>query len=143
MDTAANVGTAVSRSPKASRSHRIARLRPTAAILGFAILFAATARAADRFAVVITGASGGEAYAKKYDAWRATFVDTLQKKFGYPVDHLFVLAEHESEGIRKATRDNVRQLFADLRKRVTKDDQLLVLLIGHGTPVDDPGRAGA
>ena len=26
--------------------------------------------------------------------------------------------------------------FGDLRKRLTKDDQLLVLLIGHGTPLD-------
>ncbi|HMD36239.1 MAG TPA: hypothetical protein VKH42_14780, partial [Vicinamibacterales bacterium] len=97
---------------------------------------------ADRFAVVITGASGGDAYAKKYDAWRATFVDTLRTKFGYQTDHLFVLAEHESEGVRTSTRENVRQVLADLRKRVTKDDQLLILLIGHGTPPDTEGAEG-
>src|SRR5205085_8405988 len=54
--------------------------------------------------------------------------------------HLFVLAEHESEGVRQSTRENVRQVLTDLRRRVTKDDQLLVLLIGHGTPVDGPGE---
>jgi hypothetical protein len=106
-------------------------------------LAAAPAWSADRFAVVITGASGGDAYAKKYDAWRATFVDTLRTKFGYQADHLFVLAEHESDGVRRSTRENVRQVLGDLRKRVTKDDQLLVLLIGHGTAVDGPGADDA
>lgn len=110
--------------------------------LAVALATAPAASAADRYALVVTGASGGEAYAKKYDAWRATFVDTLQKKFGYPADHLLVLAETESDGVRKATRENVRQALGDLRKRLTKEDQLLVLLIGHGTPVDAPGAGG-
>jgi len=38
--------------------------------------------------------------------------------------------------VKQATRDNVRTALADLRKRMTKDDQLLVLLIGHGTTLD-------
>ena len=38
--------------------------------------------------------------------------------------------------MQKATRENVQRAFADLRKRLTKDDQLLVLLIGHGTSLD-------
>ena len=110
-----------------------------AALACVVLLCAARAWPADRYAVVITGAAGGEAYARKYDAWRATFVDTLKTRFGYPNDRLFVLAEKESQGVRTATRENVREVLTDLRKRVTKDDQLLVLLIGHGTPVDTPG----
>jgi len=110
--------------------------------LAAALAWAPAAAAADRYALVVTGASGGEAYAKKYDAWRATFVDTLQKKFGYSADHLIVLAETERDGVRKATRENVRQVLGDLRRRLTKEDQLLVLLIGHGTPVDAPGAGG-
>src|SRR5258708_4915785 len=127
MDPAAHVGTPVKR----------------AALALAIVLCAARAWPADRFAVVITGAAGGDAYAKKYDAWRTTFVDTLRTKFGYQADHLFVLAEHESEGVPTSTREHVRQVLTDLRKRVRKDDQLLVLLIGHGTRVDGPGGEDA
>ena len=46
-----------------------------------------------------------------------------------------MLAER-SDGSLKATRENVRRLFEDLRRKLSKDDQLLVLLIGHGTLSD-------
>lgn len=99
-------------------------------------LFGASAFAAERYALVVTGASGGDAYAKKYDAWRQSFVDTLRESFGYAQDHVIVLAEHDGNGIQKATRENVQHVMADLRRRLTRDDQLVVLLIGHGTSMD-------
>ena len=89
--------------------------------------------AGERYALVVTGASGGDAYAEKYDDWRTSFVETLRSKFHYDPHDLVVLAEQASGGVQKSTRENVRAALADLRKRVTKDDQLLVLLIGHGT----------
>lgn len=130
------MGSALSaaRSSGRQRSAKLAGLP----LLAF-VLLASTANAAERYAVVITGASGGEAYAKKYDAWRTAFVDLLQKKFAYPTDHVLVLAEVERDGAKKSTRENVRDALADVRRRMTRDDQLLVLLIGHGTPVDGPG----
>jgi hypothetical protein len=105
----------------------------TAAIL---ILAATSAYAGERYAVVVTGASGGEVYAKKYDAWRASIVTLLREKFGYQQDHVLVLAESESDGVRKATRENVQRVLGDLRHRLTRDDQTLLLLIGHGTSLD-------
>jgi len=101
-----------------------------------ALLWASAAAAGDRYALVVTGASGGDVYAQKYTKWRVAFVDTLRGKFHYDPQRLLVLAEGESAGVQKATRENVRSAFADLRKRMTKDDQLLVLLIGHGTSLD-------
>jgi len=100
------------------------------------LLGASSAFAAERYALVITGAAGGEAYQQKYDRWRATFLATLREQFGYATDHLLVLAENDSEGVQKATRANVQRVLADLRRRLTKDDQLLVMLIGHGTSMD-------
>jgi hypothetical protein len=99
-------------------------------------LLAASAHAGERYAVIVTGASGGEVYAKKYDTWRASFVSTLREKFGYQQDHVLVLAETESDGVRKATRENVQRVLGDLRRRLTRDDQTLLLLIGHGTSLD-------
>jgi hypothetical protein len=108
---------------------------------GVAVLLACgTAAAGDRFAVVITGASGGDAYAAKYAAIRTKFTATLRDTFGYKSDHLFVLAEHEERNVQKATREDVQSVFAGLRKRMTKDDQLLVLLVGHGALADGSGE---
>ena len=117
------------------------RARPVAGLIAALFVSAAgAARAGDRFAVVITGASGGEVYAKKYTQVRTAFVTTLRDTFGYKTDHLFVLAEQEDKSAQKCTRENVQRVFVDLRKRMTKDDQLLVFLAGHGTMTDGSGE---
>ena len=105
------------------------------AALALVSLCASRAQAGDRYALVVTGASGSDAYAQKYARWRAALVDTLRGKFHYDPQRLIVLTE-QGTGVEKATRENVRGAFANLRKRMTKDDQLLVLLIGHGTSLD-------
>ncbi len=102
----------------------------------FILLGASPSYAGDRYAMILSGASGGDTYAQKYDRWRATIVSTLREKFAYPTDRLRVLAETESEGVLKATRENVQRVLAELRKRLGRDDQLLILLIGHGTSLD-------
>ncbi len=109
-------------------------MRIAAALLVLGI--AATASAGERYAVIVTGASGGDAYAEKYRDIRARFTTTLRETFGYRADHLFVLAEDDGPGLEKATRDNIQRIVGDLRKRMTKDDQLLVFLVGHGTTSD-------
>ena len=95
------------------------------------------ARAADRYAVVITGASGGQPYAEKYDAWRGSLVTILKRQFKYPDDRVFVLAETDGQNVAKATRENVRAVFSTLRTRLAADDLLFVFLIGHGTAGDN------
>src|SRR5262245_26941348 len=101
----------------------------------------APAVAGERYALIVTGASGGPQYAKKYDAWRASFITTLRDRFGYPMEHIVLLAEDEAPGIRRSTRENVRAALADLRRRTARDDVVLVLLVGHGTALDgDEGK---
>lgn len=106
------------------------------------VLMASSAFAEERYAVVITGASGGPAYAEKYQKLRTSFTAILRESFSYPADRLIVLGEDEAAGVQKATRENVQRVFADLRKRLTKDDQLLVFLAGHGTVDAVGGPAG-
>jgi len=100
------------------------------------LLVAGPAAAGERYALIVTGASGGEQYAEKYAKWRVSLVSTLREKFGYTQDRLFVLAEEESDGAQKATREHVQRVLGALARRITKDDQLLVLLVGHGTSLD-------
>jgi len=107
------------------------------------LALAASAAAGDYYALVVTGASGGDAYAQKYDKWRVAFAEMLRDKFGYPDDRIVVLGEQETPTVARATRANVQRALGDFRKRLTKDDQLLVLLIGHGTSVDGPNGEDA
>lgn len=104
---------------------------------------ASFAAAGDNYALVVTGASGGESYARKYDGWRRSFVATLREKFLYPADHVIVLAEKEEAGVARATRDQVQRTLTDLGTRLTRDDLLVVLLIGHGTLAEGPGGEDA
>jgi hypothetical protein len=104
---------------------------------------ATSSLAGDNYALVVTGASAGEPYAEKYASWSQSFVATLRTKFGYPQDHVIVVAETTGAGIRAATRDEVRRTLLDLRARLGRNDQLVVLLIGHGTTSDGSGSEDA
>src|SRR5262249_36059768 len=112
-------------------------LRFLQGVLFFLVLHAISVSAADRYAVIITGASGGDVYAQKYDRWRVSLAAIIKGKFSYSDDRLFVLAETEHEGIAKATRENVTKLFGSLRNRLKNDDLLIIILFGHGTTADD------
>jgi Caspase domain len=94
------------------------------------------ASAGDRYALIISGASGGPQYAQRYQTLRRSLAATLRQKFGYADDHIIMLAEATEPGIRSATRDNVRAALGELRQRVAKDDVVLVFLAGHGTTLD-------
>lgn len=94
------------------------------------------ARAADRFALVVTGASGGPQYAERYDAWRVSLVSLLRDTYGYPEDHVTVLAESATSSEHVANRENVRTAFTRLRARATAADTIVIILIGHGASVD-------
>lgn len=119
------------------RNSEFVRRCATAVALVLMILsLPSRAAAGERYALIVTGASGGDAYAQKYAKWRESFVGTLRGKFHYDPSRLLVLAEKPAAGEQPATREHVRGALADLRKRMTKDDQLLVLLIGHGTSLD-------
>lgn len=100
-------------------------------ILGAAVP-APAAAAGERYAIIITGASGGPEYATKYQGWRTALSRILKDEFGYPADRIRVLAEDLPEE-QRSTRANVRAAFADLRKRTTEGDLTFVLLMGHGT----------
>jgi len=106
----------------------------------FSLLTPIDAAAADRYAFIVTGATAGPQYAIKYDGWRVSFATLLRAQFGFPADHVIVLAEEpsDSEGpeVGRATRENVRSALQTLARRTADDDIVLVMLLGHGTTGD-------
>jgi hypothetical protein len=140
MDHAPPLGTQVNWGAYRQRRSTCGAALAAGAALLSVILQTPLAFAAERYAVVITGASAGEAYGQKYDTWRASVVATLKQKFQYPDDRLVVLNETGKDAVGRSTRENVRQVFSSLRARLSKDDLLFVLLIGHGTTDDDEAK---
>src|SRR5262249_59861198 len=88
-------------------------LRFLQGVLFFLVLHAISVSAADRYAVIITGASGGDVYAQKYDRWRVSLAAILEDKFACSDHRLFLLAVTDHEGIANATRDNLTQPCGD------------------------------
>ncbi len=98
----------------------------------FVILGSSTAWAAERYAVIVSGVSGGEQYSDQQQKWRDNLVASLKARFVFPDANLVVLDEM-SDGSSKSTAENVRRIFGDLRRRVTRDDTFFLVLLGHGT----------
>ncbi len=117
---------------------RIAAGIRTACLVGLALVLsmAAPARASAegaRYAVLIQGASGGEPYTTRHREWLDRLATMLRDDFGYDAAHLLVLAEKPKDGEQPATAASVREVFERMVGTLATDDQLVVVLIGHGS----------
>jgi hypothetical protein len=90
------------------------------------------AGADERFAVIISGVSGSEKFAESQKTWTNALQSTLRARLGFSADRITTLAESEAPATN-ATRENVARTLAALKQRLTADDLLLIVLIGHGT----------
>lgn len=87
-----------------------------------------------RWAVIVSGASGGPEYATQLAGWRKAIATALVRRFGFqPPQILQLVDETARESGTPATADNVRRTFATLKSQTGKDDLVLVVLLGHGT----------
>jgi hypothetical protein len=92
-------------------------------------LFCAFSWAQDRnkFAVIISGASGEPAYAKQFEEWTTQLSSVLSEKFGFDRKHVRVLPE------KQATAEEVKRTFATLKSELDPNNVLFVFFIGHGS----------
>lgn len=112
---------------------RRARCMVRGALIAVLVAFSAVAAdAGERYALIVSGAAGGEKYATQQQKWRDDLAAALRNTFVFAEANVVTLAE-EGTATSKATADNVRRLLGDLRRRLTREDLLLVVLIGHGT----------
>ncbi len=90
----------------------------------------------NKFAVIITGIGGEEAYVKKFAEWTNKLRDALTSQLGFADEKVFVLTEKPEGEERRASAEGVRQLFVELKNSLKADNQLFVFFIGHGSFVD-------
>ena len=112
------------------RSGALRCLHVALCILNLAVVSAASA--GERYALIVSGASGGEKYAEQQKKWSGDLSAALRNTFVFSEANVVTLSE-EGSGTSRATAENVRRLLGDLRRRLTRDDFLMVVLMGHGT----------
>ena len=95
-------------------------------------LHGASALAADRYVLIVAGASGGAEYAAQYGKWVGDLKSILVGRMKIEADHLSVLSD-SNDAASASTAANVKQRLAAVRRAMTRDDLLFIVLIGHGT----------
>jgi hypothetical protein len=90
------------------------------------------AQAQQRFALIVSGATGGSEYADQYAAWTGSFARTLTDRMKFDPAGVAVLSGG-GQADTVATAANVRKAIAAVRARMRREDLLIVLLVGHGT----------
>lgn len=93
----------------------------------------ASAEAQARWAVIISGASGGEKYAEQMRDWREGLRSAMVDRYGFKPEHVRLLVDEAATTGERGTAENVRKVFAEMKKASTRDDLVLVVLLGHGT----------
>ncbi len=106
--------------------------RLAAAVVAIALALPAVAGAQQRFALVVSGATGGEEYAAQYAGWTDGFARTLSGRLKFDPARVTVLSESERPEAA-ATAENVRKAIASVRQQMSPQDLLFVFLVGHGT----------
>ncbi len=91
----------------------------------------------NNYAILIGGLGGGSEYSEKFrqyllDTWQA-----LVQDFKFPPENIFVLSESgpDDEGFINGVSniENIRRYFGDIADRIGSEDNLYVILFGHGS----------
>ena len=88
--------------------------------------------AADRYALIVTGANGEDSYGPQYGQWRQSASVALIEKLGFDPTHVVALSDG-GDADHLASAAVVRRSIESLRARLKSDDVVLIVLIGHGS----------
>lgn len=87
----------------------------------------------NKFAVILSGASGDEEFAKRFKGWTAELRRSLVERFGFDEARVTVLTESPEGRAMRATAEEVRRAFASLKASAGPESTVFIFLIGHGT----------
>ncbi len=86
-----------------------------------------------KFAVIISGVSGEETYAKQFAQWTAELRRALIERLSFAAENVKVLTEKPARGEQRSTAEAVRQIFDNLRAVARPESSVFIFFIGHGT----------
>ena len=101
-------------------------------LVSSAVLAPRAVSAEERYALIVAGVSGTDKFAASQKAWVSSLQSTLQERLGFGAERVTVLSENGT-GATIANRENVVRTLAAYKSKLTAEDTLLIVLIGHGT----------
>lgn len=88
----------------------------------------------NKFAVIISGVSGEEAYAKQFAEWVSELRGALTNRLGFAQNNIKILTEKPiASGTTRATAEGVRQTLQTLHSSLSPESTIFIFFIGHGT----------
>jgi flagellin-like hook-associated protein FlgL len=87
----------------------------------------------NKFAVIVSGASGDEEFAKRFAQWTTELRRALVERLSFDETQVTLLTESPEGGALRASAEEVRRAFAALGAKTTPHSTVFVFLIGHGT----------
>ena len=93
--------------------------------------------------LVVAGVGGDEAHVKQFSAWSLRVLDAAKKQGVLDANVAYLGENVEQSGGRmkaRATKENVAKALGDIASRAKPEDEVFVLLIGHGS---FDGKSGA
>ena len=95
----------------------------------------------NKFALVVAGVGGEEAYTKKFTALANQLYDALTNRLGFDEKNVYLLTETTADGAHDAnlphaarsTADEVRKALAAIKSSANAESLVFVMLIGHGS----------
>ena len=110
-------------------------------LLALLVALVLPAAAQEQYAVVIGGLGGSPEYTSTFQTYLVETQRALEETFGIPAANITVLAEPGAQGLDVvsdvSTAENIRAHFAALAEQVGEDDEVYVLLFGHGSAGGD------
>jgi hypothetical protein len=86
-----------------------------------------------KFAIIISGISGEEEYAKQFSKWTDDLYSALTQRLSFDEKRVHLLTEKPGEGAARATADEVRKVFAAVQAAAKPDNSVFIFFIGHGS----------
>lgn len=106
----------------------------------FALAAAPTLATAQSHVLIITGVGGEPAYTQKFHAWATKMADAVVKS-GVPAANVVYLGETPTLAPQRikarSNQEGIAAAFRDLAARSKPGDDILVLMIGHGSAEGD------
>ncbi len=91
------------------------------------------AGAENRWALVVSGASGGPKYAEQMQQWRTALETALVDRYGFDKSRVRVLVDESVKDGTTGSAANVKAALGEIRAAAAGDDLVLIILLGHGT----------
>ncbi len=117
----------------------LARARRTlgAALLAAGLASARPAAAQDTHLLIVVGLPGDTTYAARFKGWAQSIHDSAVNRLGVKPANVIWLSDAPGPQVKdKATLAVLRTTIAGMIPTIGPDDQLMVVLIGHGTEND-------